>query len=256
MGSLRLYEACRNSNSVKAIISATTDKVYENYEWPWGYRESDRLGGRDPYSASKAAAEIMTQSYVKSFFNIDSYEKEHNILVATVRAGNVIGGGDWSEDRLVPDAMRATKDSRKVKIRNPGAVRPWQHVLEPLSGYLLVGQKLLEKKKELAQAYNFGPAFEENLKVKDVLAKMQSAWDRIEFNVEKESGAPHEAGVLRLDCSKASLLLDWKPVWSIDSCIEKTVLWYRSYYENESLKTKSDILEYVNCARDKNAVWA
>ena len=169
MGTINIYEAVRNCSSVEVIVNITSDKCYDNKEWIWGYRENDAMGGYDPYSASKGCAELVTASYRNSFFNLDSYGKSHNVLLASCRAGNVIGGGDWADDRLIPDIMRAVDKNETVTIRSPHATRPWQHVLEPLSGYLLVGQKLLEGKKEFADGWNFGPSDEGSISVKEVV---------------------------------------------------------------------------------------
>jgi CDP-glucose 4,6-dehydratase len=173
IGTLKVFEACRNTKSVRAIVNITSDKCYENKEWVWGYRENDPMGGYDPYSASKGCAELVTSSYRNSFFNVNEYGKSHNVLLASCRAGNVIGGGDWAKDRLMTDIMVAVSQGKKVVIRNPRATRPWQHVLEPLSGYLMLGQKLLEGKKEFAQAWNFGPGEQGAITVKEVVENIK-----------------------------------------------------------------------------------
>ena len=173
IGTLKVFEACRNTKSVRAIVNITSDKCYENKEWVWGYRENDPMGGYDPYSASKGCAELVTSSYRNSFFNVNEYGKSHNVLLASCRAGNVIGGGDWAKDRLMTDIMVAVSEGKKVVIRNPRATMPWQHVLEPLSGYLMLGQKLLEGKKEFAQAWNFGPGEQGAITVKEVVENIK-----------------------------------------------------------------------------------
>ena len=173
IGTLKVFEACRNTKSVRAIVNITSDKCYENKEWVWGYRENDPMGGYDPYSASKGCAELVTSSYRNSFFNVNEYGKSHNVLLASCRAGNVIGGGDWAKDRLMTDIMVAVSEGKKVVIRNPRATMPWQHVLEPLSGYLMLGQKLFEGKKEFAQAWNFGPGEQGAITVKEVVENIK-----------------------------------------------------------------------------------
>jgi CDP-glucose 4,6-dehydratase len=255
MGSLRVYEACRKCTTVQSIVTITTDKVYENNEWTWGYRENDRLGGKDPYSASKAAMEIMTNSYRHSYFHPDKFEKEHNVLMATVRAGNVIGGGDWTQDRLIPDIVKASLDKEPVCIRSPHSTRPWQHVLEPLSGYLQIGQKLIERKKEFAEAYNFGPSVLEDVSVEEVVNIMKSNWDTIDYKIERPKEILHEAGLLKLDCTKAYRNLGWTPVWDAYEGIKKTALWYREYYDNNNLLTQVDLENYISDAKEKKMIW-
>ncbi|MFH0976233.1 MAG: CDP-glucose 4,6-dehydratase [Spirochaetota bacterium] len=255
IGTLNVFEACRKLNSVKAIVNITSDKCYENQEWLWGYRENDPMGGFDPYSASKGCSEIATSSFRNSFFNIDRYGFSHNTLLASARAGNVIGGGDWAVDRLIPDIMRATDKSIEVLIRSPHAIRPWQHVLEPLSGYLLLGQKLLQEKKEYADAWNFGPNHGGAIEVIEVLNTIKKYWDKINYTVQEDINNPHEAALLRLDCSKAHLLLNWNPVWDINSTIEKTACWYKSFYEQKELLSKKDLNNYIKDAKKKNIVW-
>lgn len=255
MGSLRVYEACRKCNSVKSIITITTDKVYENNEWTWGYREIDRLGGKDPYSASKAAMEIMTNSYRHSYFNLEKFGQEHDVLMATVRAGNVIGGGDWAEDRLIPDIVKASVRNEPVVIRSPHSTRPWQHVLEPLSGYLQIGQKLIQRDVNFADAYNFGPSVFEDISVEEVVKIMKSSWDGLEYKIERPKEILHEAGLLKLDCTKAYRNLSWQPVWDAHEGIRKTALWYRSYYEDKMVKTEDDLSCYVTDARSKELPW-
>lgn len=255
LGSLRVYEACRKTKSVKSIITITTDKVYENHEWDWGYRENDRLGGKDPYSASKAAMEIMTNSYRHSYFNLDKYGSDHNVLMATVRAGNVIGGGDWAEDRLIPDIVKASIDSNPVSIRSPYSTRPWQHVLEPLSGYLMIGQKLIEKDKSFAEAYNFGPSVTEDVNVEEVLISLKKYWDKIDYKIERPKEVLHEAGLLKLDCTKAYRNLGWMPTWKVEDALKYTILWYKEYYENKKVITTDDLASYILAAKEKSLVW-
>ena len=257
IGTAKLLEACKKVDSIKAIVNITSDKCYENKEWVWGYREIDPMGGYDPYSASKGCAEIVTSSYRNSYFNLNKYKIEHNVLLASCRAGNVIGGGDWSEDRLIPDIMRAASKNESVLIRNPQAIRPWQHVLESLSGYLMLGQKLLEGKKEFAEGWNFGPNNEEIFTVYELIEKMKNVWDKINYRfLDDKSLKLHESKLLKLDCSKAFNILKWKPVWDIDTAIEKTVNWYKAFYEKNKILTSEDLESYINDAKKKNLGWA
>lgn len=245
MGTLNVVEACRKTESVRAVINVTSDKCYENREWERGYREDDAMGGYDPYSASKGCSELLTASYRNSYFNNGDFGRKHQTLLASCRAGNVIGGGDWAEDRLVPDIMRSAAAGKPVEIRNPYATRPWQHVLEPLGGYLLVGQRLLEGKPEFASAWNFGPADDADLSVREVVERIQSHWSQIETRMAPDENAPHEANLLKLDCAKARDQLGWHPVWDAAKTFEKTVNWYREFYESGRLTTKPDLAEYT-----------
>lgn len=226
MGTVNLLEAVRACPSVKAVVVVTTDKCYENREWPWGYRETDALGGRDPYSASKAGAELVVQSYRSSFFSGAGPQ------LASARAGNVIGGGDWSEDRLVADAARAAAAGTPLLIRNPGATRPWQHVLESLHGYLRLAALLLDDKlhdkASHAEAFNFGPDAPDNVSVAELLGRLQRHWPELRWEPEQAGlAAPHEAHFLYLDSSKARQQLGWRPRWNLDACVEETARWYR-----------------------------
>ena len=255
MGTLKVFEASR-INNVKAIVNITSDKAYENREWIWGYREIDPLGGYDPYSSSKGCADILTNSYRNSFFNIKDYKKTHNTLIATCRAGNVIGGGDWAKDRLITDIMISVSQDKKVSIRNPKATRPWQHVLEPLSGYLQIGQKLLEEKVEFAEAWNFGPSDEGSIAVEEVVQNVKKHWDKIDYEINQDPNQLHEANLLKLDCTKANTILKWKDVWDSETTFEKTVNWYKNFYENnKELLTQSDLENYIKEAVGKNIVW-
>lgn len=255
LGLVNLLEACRKSESIRAFINVTSDKCYENREWVWGYRENDPMGGYDPYSSSKGCAELITASYRNSFFNNIAYGKEHSTLVASCRAGNVIGGGDWAEDRLVPDIMKAVNQGEKVHIRSPHATRPWQHVLEPLSGYLNIGMKLLQKEDKFADAWNFGPADEGSISVQEVVENVKKYWNKIDCEIVKCSKNPHEANLLKLDCSKAHTYLGWRGVWNADKTFERTVCWYRSYYEENVINTLHDLQEYINDAKTMNLPW-
>ena len=255
MGTVNVLEACRKSDSVRAVVNITSDKCYENKDWIWCYREGDQLGGYDPYSSSKACAELITNSYRDSFFNLEGYEESHHVLLASARAGNVIGGGDWGENRLIPDIMRSVSRDERVKIRNPDAIRPWQHVLEPLSGYLLLGQGLLEKKKEFAEAWNFGPSDRSSITVLEVVEKMKRAWGRVDFNIETNPNSLHEASLLRLDSSKALMKLKWRNVWGVENAFEKTMNWYKNFYEKGFVLSENDITDYINDAKSMSAEW-
>ena len=256
LGSLNVYEAAKSCDSVRAIVSITTDKVYDNKEWVWGYRESDSLGGKDPYSASKAAMEIMTSSYQHSFLNTDTYGKDHQILLATARAGNVIGGGDWARDRLIPDIIKSSLANSPVNIRSPYAVRPWQHVLEPLSGYLMLGEQLLKGDKSFANAFNFGPPLTEEVTVEDVVKIIKKNWPAIDYVITRPDVKLYESTLLKLDCTKAMTKLRWKPTWETQEGIERTVKWYQSFYDNKEIATSKDLSHYVNSAKKRDLAWA
>ena len=247
IGTLHLYEAARATPSVRAIVSITTDKVYKNKEWQWGYRENEELGGYDPYSASKACVEIMTSSYRNSFFNLNDYGTKHQVLLATVRAGNVIGGGDWSLDRLIPDIVKSSAEGKDTFIRNPAAVRPWQHVVEPVVGYLLVGVRLLNGEQAYADAFNFGPNADANVAVKTIaeIARRHWAAIAITLNDGTQGDAPHEANLLFLDNTKAKKMLGWKPLWNLETTIAHTIDWYRSYYTQGAVLTEAQIETYL-----------
>ena len=256
MGTLKVLEACRK-NHVKAIVNITSDKAYENKEWIWGYRENDPMGGYDPYSSSKGCADLLVNSYRDSYFNKDEYKKSHHTLIASCRAGNVIGGGDWAKDRLITDIMLSVSQNKKVSIRNPFATRPWQHVLEPLSGYLNIGQKLLEEKGEFSDAWNFGPSDEGSITVEEVVKNVKKHWSTIDYEINRDPNQLHEANLLKLDCSKAHILLQWKDVWDSEKTFEKTVKWYKSYYEKErEVLTKKDLMSYISDAKEQNIEWA
>ena len=256
MGTLKVLEACRKSKSVRAIVAITSDKVYENKEWLWGYRENDAIGGYDPYSSSKGAVELLVASYRNSYFNTNDYGTKHHILLSSARAGNVIGGGDWGEDRLLSDIMRATSSGDKVEIRSPNAIRPWQHVLEPLSGYLQLGQKLLEEKISYGDAWNFGPSDYDNLSVIEVIELSKKYWDKIDCTIINEVERIHEAKLLQLDCNKAKILLSWHSVWSYTYTFKKTIEWYKSYYDNKKINTADDFENYIKDAKAKKLAWS
>ena len=255
MGTLKVFEACKNAK-VKAVVNITSDKAYENKEWIWGYRENDPMGGYDPYSSSKGCAELLASSYRNSYFNNSEYKKSHNTLLASCRAGNVIGGGDWAQDRLLTDIMLSVSQGKKVSIRNPHATRPWQHVLEPLSGYLNIGQKLLEEKVEFADGWNFGPSDEGSITVEEVVVNVKTHWDKIDYEINKETNQLHEANLLKLDCSKAHITLKWKNVWNSGATFEKTVKWYKEFYEKNQILTEEDLDSYVSDAKTQKIEWA
>ncbi len=255
MGTLKVFEACREAN-VKAIVNITSDKAYENKEWVWGYRENDPMGGYDPYSSSKGCADLLANSYRNSYFNRDEYKKSHNTLLASCRAGNVIGGGDWAADRLLTDIMLSVSEGKKVSIRNPHATRPWQHVLEPLSGYLHIGQKLLQEQIIFGEAWNFGPSDEGSINVEELVKKVKKYWDKIDYEINQNPEQLHEANLLKLDCSKAHIQLKWKDVWNSEMTFEKTVTWYKSFYESQEIQTQQNLQEYIRDAKIKKIEWA
>lgn len=247
-GLLNLLEAIRTTKSVNALVNVTTDKVYLEQPTDSGYREDHPLGGHDPYSTSKACSELVTECFRKSYF-ADSGPR-----VATARAGNVIGGGDWAEDRLVPDLMRAASNGTVVQIRNPDAVRPWQHVLEPLSGYLRLGQSLLAG-EQVEGAWNFGPAADSTLPVHELVRQIQVQWPSLRSEPQPGSH-PHEAATLRLNCTKAARELAWRPVWNASETIRRTIDWYRAWYEHCALQSAEDLRDYVNDAGVAGLEWA
>lgn len=225
-GTVNVLDACRHVDSVRAVVVVTTDKCYENRESLWAYREDDALGGHDPYSASKACAELVTTAYRRSFFC-----GKDTAAVATARAGNVIGGGDWSVDRIIPDAVRAFSAGQPLVVRNPEAVRPWQHVTGPLCGYLMLARALYEAGSEFAQAFNFGPASDQILPVRTLVEHAARAWgDGAAWEDHSEQAAPHEASMLMLDPTRARHLLGWTPDNGVSRAIDKTVEWYKAYY--------------------------
>lgn len=245
MGTVHLMEAIRQAGSVRAVVNITSDKCYENREWLWGYRENEAMGGFDPYSNSKGCAELVTSAYRSSFFNPDHYS-EHGCALASVRAGNVIGGGDWALDRLVPDILKAFASGKRVDIRNPNAVRPWQHVLEPLSGYLVLAERLFNDGVEYAQGWNFGPDEEDARPVGWIVRSMVDSWgEGADWN--RDSGShPHEANYLKLDCSKAKTLLHWQPRWGLDEALFRIVKWHKAWLHGDDMRafTLAEIKDY------------
>lgn len=256
LGTVNVLEAIRQSATVLAAVVISSDKCYENREWLWGYRESEPMGGYDPYSASKGCTELVTASYRQSFFHLSDYGVKHQTLLASGRAGNVIGGGDWANDRLVPDMMRAAVAGHEVIIRNPQATRPWQHVLEPLSGYLQLGQKLLEGRTEFADGWNFGPADDGIITVEAVTQALARHWDRIRVHICPPENAPHEATLLRLDCSKARYQLGWHGVWTPEETFRHTAEWYKQFDVDGTLRTEADLNAYLAAASQRGLEWS
>ncbi len=240
MGTVNLLEACRKVGSIRALVNVTTDKCYDNKEWLWGYRESEALGGYDPYSSSKACAELVTGAYRNSFFNVREYAA-HGLALASARAGNVIGGGDFARDRLVPDFIRAISQGKMVRIRNPLAIRPWQHVLEPISGYLLLAAKLLEEGPSFAEAWNFGPHDQDAKNVNWMAGKLCELWGEGASYVTDEEAHPHEATYLKLDCSKVRARLNWQPRWCVEVSLRWIVDWHREWMRGVSAAGLSEI---------------
>ena len=235
MGTVHVLESTRAIDTVRATVVVTTDKCYENNEWVWGYRESEPMGGYDPYSNSKGCAELVASAYRQSFFsNPNSINK-----VASARAGNVIGGGDWSEDRLIPDAIKAFEANSPLMIRNPLATRPWQHVLEPLSGYLILAQALYEQGTSIASGWNFGPRDEDNRTVQEVVENIISGWGKNARWEKEGSEQPHEANLLKLDCSKARVKLGWVPKWNLEIATQKIIQWQKAFQAKENMQEVS-----------------
>jgi CDP-glucose 4,6-dehydratase len=246
MGTVNLLEACRNTPAVKAIVNVTTDKCYENKEWHWGYRENEPMGGYDPYSNSKGCSELVTSSYRNSYFNPKAYA-EHGVALASARAGNVIGGGDWADDRLIPDFIRAISQGDEVKIRSPYAIRPWQHVLEPLTGYLTLAAKLYTDGAVYAEGWNFGPDDKDAKNVEWITDTICQLWgDGASFRVDTNP-QPHEANYLKLDCSKAKAELGWEPRWDIKTTLQSIVDWNKAFLTGENMRTvtESQINQYL-----------
>lgn len=242
MGTVNVLEAARSCTNLKAIVSVTTDKCYENKEWAWGYRENEPMGGHDPYSNSKGCAELVTSAYRNSFFHTAD-----TASIATARAGNVIGGGDWAEDRLIPDILKAFEEARPVIIRNPLSTRPWQHVLEPLSGYLVLAEQLYMNCNEFTEAWNFGPKDDDCKPVNWILDQMVATWGAgASWELDKNNN-PHEAGFLKLDCSKAASRLYWQPKWNLEKTLGLIINWHQDWRSGENMNEKSlqEIANYI-----------
>jgi CDP-glucose 4,6-dehydratase len=244
MGTVNVLESARACKNLKAIINITTDKCYENDDRSEGYKESDPMGGHDPYSSSKGCAELVTSAYRRSFM------QEQGIGLASVRAGNVIGGGDWADDRLIPDILKSFEKNESIIIRNPKATRPWQHVLEPLSGYLVLAQKLYKNQEDYAEGWNFGPNEKDVKSVDWILDKMIAKWPNSSWKLDKNSN-PHEADFLKLDISKAESKLNWRPVWELSQTLEKIIVWHQAWFNKEDMQAAclAEIEEYT---RDMN----
>jgi CDP-glucose 4,6-dehydratase len=249
MGTVNLLEAVRQNGQVKAVVIVTSDKCYENQEWQWPYRENDRLGGHDPYSNSKACAELVTESFRKSFF------AGTHTAVATARAGNVIGGGDWAMHRLLPDIIRAQQSGSSLEVRNPDSTRPWQYVLEPLSGYMALAEKLFSDGQDYAEAWNFGPAVEGIQPVRYIVETVADKWPTFQWHTQAHPHH-HEAKMLMLDCTKSITRLGWKPQWSMSNMLENTLDWYDAYYSGQDMTTVSlqQIARFSNTPSQLNTI--
>ena len=257
LGSANVLNALRSLSKPVVAVMITSDKAYDNVEWIWGYRETDRLGGKDPYSASKGMAELAIRTFVESYFS----HSDSNVRVGITRAGNVIGGGDWAVDRIVPDCMEAWASGETVDIRSPQATRPWQHVLEPLSGYLCLAESLYLDNQNHGEAYNFGPSADQNYPVSELIDEMSKYWDQIKWNdVSTDTGHVHEAGLLKLNCDKALVDLKWHSTLQFEETVKMTVEWYKTYYQspNQSMYdfTIDQIEAYTKAAKLNNIGWA
>ena len=256
IGSANILDGLRVLNKKTIAIMITSDKAYDNVEWVWGYRETDRLGGKDPYSASKGMAEIAIRSYIESFFNTEY----SNVRIGIARAGNVIGGGDWAVDRIVPDCMESWANNKTVDIRSPHATRPWQHVLEPLSGYLCLAERLHTSAEVHGEAYNFGPLADSNYPVSKLITEMSKYWNQVKWNdVSNSSEHVHEAGLLKLNCDKALFDLHWHAALGFEETVRMTVEWYKTYYQQPDLSmydySINQIEEYTKIAKLKGISW-
>lgn len=231
MGTVNLLDAVRQTGFGRAIVNVTTDKCYENKEWIWAYRENEPMGGHDPYSNSKGCSELVTAAFINSYFG----HADSKTVVGSGRAGNVIGGGDWAEDRLIPDIIRSFSQQQAVEVRNPNSVRPWQHVLEPLSGYLVLAEKLYTSGQKYSGGWNFGPLESDTKTVGEIVAQMCQTWGDSATWAHDQQEHPHEANLLRLDCSKARMLLNWQPVWNSQITLTKLTLWYKAYFARQDM---------------------
>jgi CDP-glucose 4,6-dehydratase len=255
LGTLHVLEALRKLDKPCSAVMITSDKCYDNVEWVWGYRESDAMGGPDPYSASKGAAELAIRSHIKSYFPKSSSK----VRIAAARAGNVIGGGDWAEHRIVPDCVRAWSGNEMVELRNPASTRPWQHVLEPLSGYLALAAGLSVRDELHGEPFNFGPQAQQNHSVLDLVREMSKHWDQVRWkDVSMTEAGPYESGLLKLNCDKALHYLHWHAVMGFEDTVRMTAKWYRSYYrQSDSIRyfTESQISAYMSLAEDRGLAW-
>ena len=235
MGLVHLFEAVRATKSVRAVVNVTSDKCYENREWVWGYREDEAMGGYDPYSSSKGCAELVTAAYRRSYFHPENYAS-HGVALASARAGNVIGGGDWAPARLGPDILRAIENKVPVKIRHPNAIRPWQHVLEPLSGYMLLAQRLHEDGPKFAEGWNFGPSDQDAQPVQWIVERLTGMWgDGASWEPDSAADHAHEAHHLKLDCSKARQRLGWSPAWDLEEALRRIVEWQKAALQRHTI---------------------
>jgi len=256
IGTANILEATRRLDKQVALIMITSDKVYDNNEWVWGYRETDKIGGKDPYSASKGMAELAIRTYIESFYK----QSNSNVRIGIARAGNVIGGGDWANDRLVPDCMKAWSKSNIVDIRSPNSTRPWQHVLEPLSGYLTLASHLSNSQKFHGEAFNFGPHAHQDFSVKEIIDEMTKHWDHVRWSdISNNKEHIQEAGLLKLNCDKALFEMSWTPVMEFKETVQLTVEWYKYYYENQDSSmldfTLKQISEFTNLGIERDAIW-
>lgn len=245
LGTVNLLEAVRNAKIDTHVVVITSDKSYENNEWMYGYREIDRLGGYDPYSASKGAADLLTSSWIRSFFD-DGDENAPKVKIATARAGNVIGGGDWADNRIVPDCVRNLNDNQTIVVRNPKAMRPWQHVIEPLSGYLKLAAELYRDKKHVTEAFNFGPMITSNKNVQKLVEEILKHWEGGSWEPLKNNEQSHEANLLNLTIDKSYHMLNWLPIWDFSDTVKETISWYKCYYNDENIAkfTEEQIQRY------------
>jgi CDP-glucose 4,6-dehydratase len=256
MGTVNVLECVRHTDSVQVCVNITSDKCYDNKEWIWGYKETDAMGGYDPYSASKGCSELVVNSYINSFFNTESYTT-HKKAIVSVRAGNVIGGGDWSIDRIIPDCIRALEENRPINVRSPKAVRPWQHVLEPLSGYLYIGSKVSTNPSKYSGGWNFGPNNESIITVEEMVKHLLNNFNGGSWIDSSLPNQLHEAKLLNLDCSKAYFLLGWKPTLGIVQAINLTADWYKRYSTGNVYNLCTEqIQHYTNIAVEVNNDWA
>lgn len=257
IGSANILDALRSIDKKVVTVMITSDKAYDNVEWLWGYRETDRLGGKDPYSASKSMAELAIKSYFESFYN----KPDSDVIIGIARAGNVIGGGDWADDRIVPDCIRAWSKDKIVEIRSPSSTRPWQHVLEPLSGYISLAAKLEASIDNRGEAYNFGPSSDQNYPVSDLINEMSKHWSRVKWkDISNNKAHFHEAGLLKLNCDKAMFDLGWCATLQFEETVKMTIDWYKEFYQNQENSiqefTINQISEYTTLANSRGISWA
>ena len=256
MGTLNILEALRKVDKKCTAVIITSDKCYDNVEWVWGYKETDSLGGPDPYSSSKGAAELLIKSYLKSFFASEGCE----VRIASARAGNVIGGGDWAKDRIIPDCVKAWSQDKIVQLRNPNATRPWQHVLEPLSGYLRLAYDLDKSKRLHGEPFNFGPPAQQNQSVLELVEVMSHYWDKVRWeDISKRADQPYESGLLKLNCDKALHELNWRAVMDFEETVSMTAEWYKSFYLDQTTIldfTNSQLEKYTDLAKSRGLDWA